>query len=178
MCSLPLTCNALHSSSITVIVFDRIMSEVQHKMEQEAVEQEAAEKEPQQWKEVVEDIWREHLPHFRDDLYVGDGDFIFDAATGQYGFQYENESEGEDDLMGEDEEEVTEGDDEFSMVPEDDQTASAMPSHTSAKDDERESSLLICELYVCVHAHLCFAEVLILNCFISPMHSIQTNAGP
>ena len=116
------------------------MSEVQHKMDQEEVEQEAAEKEPQQWKEVVEDIWREHLPHFRDGVYVGDGDFMFDAAKEQYGFQYESGSEGEDDLMGEDEEDGKEGDSEFSVVPEDD---SAMPLHTSAKDDECKCSLII-----------------------------------
>lgn len=117
------------------------MSEVQHKMDQEAVEQEVAEKEPQQWKEVVEDIWREHLPHFRYmDVLVGDGDFMFDAATGQYGFQHDIGSEGEDDLIGEDEEEEKEEDSEFSVVPEDDST---MPSHTSAKHDECECSLLI-----------------------------------
>ena len=110
---------------------------MQHKMDQEAVEEEAAEREPQQWKEVVEDIWREHLPHFRYNMGVGDGYFMFDAATGQYGFQNDIGSEGEDDLMGEDEEEVKEGDSEFSVVPEDDST---MPSHTS---DECECSLLI-----------------------------------
>ena len=118
------------------------MSEVQHKMDQEAVEQEAAEKESQQWKEVVEDIWREHLPHFRADFYNGDRVFMFDATTEQYGFQYDSGSEGEDNLMGEDEEEVNEGDSEFSVITEDDQPASTMPSHTSAKDDQCECSLL------------------------------------
>lgn len=113
------------------------MSEVQHRMDQEAEEREAAEREPQQWKEVVENIWKEHLPHFRGDVYTGDGCFLFDAATGHYGFQFESGSEGEDDLMGGDEEEK-ENDDEFLVVPEDEQARSVLPSLASAKDDECE----------------------------------------
>ena len=109
------------------------MSVVQQKMDQEAEEKEAAEGEPQQWKEVVEDIWKEYLPHFRGAVYTGEGDFLFDAATGQYGFQYERESEGEDDLMGGGDEEEAKEDDEFSVVPEED---SVLPS--LARDDERE----------------------------------------
>ena len=112
------------------------MSVVQHKMDQEAEEKEAAEREPQQWKEVVEDIWREHLPHFRGAVYTGEGDFLFDAATGQYGFQYEGESEGEDDLMGGGDEEEAKEDEEFVVVPEEEQPHSVLPS--LAKDDECE----------------------------------------
>ena len=63
---------------------------------------------------MVEDIWKEYLPHFRGVVYTGEGDFLFDAAMGQYGFQYKCESEGEDDLMGGgDEEEVKEDDKSF-----------------------------------------------------------------
>lgn len=116
------------------------MSEVRQKMDQEAVEKKAAEKDKQQWNEVVEDIWRKHLPHFRAAVNVGYGDFIFDAATGRYGFQYESSSEGEDDLMGKDEEEVN-GDNGECSVPENDQPSSTMPSHTSSKD-KCECSLL------------------------------------
>lgn len=116
------------------------MSEVRQKMDQEAVEKKAAEKDEQQWNEVVEeDIWRKQLPHFRVAVNVGYGDFIFDAATGRYGFEYE--SEGEDDLMEKDEEEVN-GDDGECSVPKNDQQLSAMPSQTSSKD-ECECSLLI-----------------------------------
>ena len=108
----------------------RIMSKVQERLLQEAREKEAAEREPQQWKEVVEDIWDpDHLPHFRGAVYTGDGDFLFDADKGCYLFQNYSESEGEDDLMGDgDEEELNEqnkeveedreDDDEFVEIPE------------------------------------------------------------
>ena len=111
---------------------------VQHKVDQEAEEKEAAEGEPQQWKEVVEDIWSERLPHFRGELYLGEGDFLFDPDTGHYGFQYEYESDGEDDLMGGEEEGEREDDGEFVEVPEEEQGASVMPSFVSTREDERE----------------------------------------
>lgn len=116
------------------------MSEVRQMMDQEAVGKRAAEKDEQHWNEVVvEDIWRKELPQFRAAMNVGYGEFIFDAATGRYGFQYD--SEGEDDLMGKDEEEVN-GDDGECSVPENDHPLSVMPSQTSSKD-ECECSLLI-----------------------------------
>ena len=157
------------------------MSEVQHKMDQEVVEQEAAEKEPQQWKEVVVDIWRKHLPHFRGDVYVGDGDYMFDAATGEYGFQHDSGSEGEDDLMGEDKDEEKESDGEFSVVPGDEQPASAMPSHTSARDNECEC---IHVDHTAVHnkfvdyVSIYFEIVALRKLFLFlHLHSVQTNAG-
>ena len=111
------------------------MNVVQHKMDQE-VEEKAAERKPQQWKEVVEDIWNEHLPHFRGALCTGEGHFLFDAVTGRYGFQYECESEGEDDLMGGEDEEEDKEDEECLVVPEEEQIHSVLPS--LAKDDECE----------------------------------------
>ena len=117
----------------------RIMSIVQHKMDQEE-EEEAAGREPQQWKEVVEDIWREHLPHFRGAVYTGEGDFLFDASTGQYGFQYDEcASDGEDDLLGGGVEEEVREDEEFAVVPEEEQPHSVLPS--LARDDECEPFL-------------------------------------
>ena len=85
------------------------MSEVQQRVVQEREKE--AERGPQQWREVVEDIWQpDHLPHFRGAVYTGDGDFLFDAAQGRYLFQNEVPSEGEDDLMaGGDEEEEEDG---------------------------------------------------------------------
>ena len=120
--------------SIMLFVLCRIVSDVQHRLDQEAEEKEAAEREPQQqWKEVVEDIWKEYLPHFRGAMYTGEGDFLFDAATGHYGFQeYDSDGEGEDDLM--EEEEQRGEDDEFAEVPEDEE----QPSLASARDDECE----------------------------------------
>ena len=110
------------------------MSEVQHRLDQEAEEKEAAEREPTQWKEVVDDIWKEYLPHFRGAVYTGESDFLFDAATGHYGFQqYDSGSDEEDDLMGGADEGGEEEEDEFVVVPED-YEQSMLPS--LARDDE------------------------------------------
>ena len=105
------------------------MSEVQQRLDQEAKEKEAAEREPNHWKEVVEDIWEEFLPHFRGAMYTGDGLFLYDAAEGYYLYQKEEGSEEEDDLMEGGDEEEEEGqerekeqeereeDDEFGVIP-------------------------------------------------------------
>ena len=113
------------------------MAEVQHRMEQEDEEQ-AGEEQQAQWREVVEDIWTQHLPHFRGDVYMGEGDFVYDAATGHYGFQYESGSEA-DDLMegggesGEEEEEGKE-DDEFVEVSEEEEQS--QPPESVQTEDE------------------------------------------
>ena len=111
------------------------MSVVQHKLHQEAEEKEAAEGEPQQWKEVVGDIWKEYLPNFRGAVYTGEGDFLYDTATNKYGFQNECQSEGEDGLMEGGDEEEEKDDGEFSVVPEEEQAHSVLLS--LAKDDKR-----------------------------------------
>lgn len=109
---------------LLVLCVYRIMSEVQQKLDQEAKEKAAEEREPRHWKEVVDDIWAEHLPHFRGEVYTGDGAFLFDAAEGRYLFQDEENmsEEGEDDLLrGVEEEEKKESsddDDEFVEVRE------------------------------------------------------------
>jgi hypothetical protein len=71
---------------------------VHHKIEEE---EKATEREPQQWKEVVEDIWEHYLPQF---TYTGEGYFLYDAAAGRYLFQSESGSEEDYDLMGGEEE--------------------------------------------------------------------------
>ena len=106
------------------LVDSRIMNEVQQKLNQEAREKAAEEREPKHWKELVDDIWEELLPHFRGEVYTGDGAFLFDAAEGRYLFQDEENmsEEGEDDLLrgveDMEEEEEKEDDDEFAEVAE------------------------------------------------------------
>ena len=41
------------------------------------------------WSEFVSDLWKNHLPHFREILY-GDGSFVFNPTSGYFGFQEEN----------------------------------------------------------------------------------------
>ena len=136
----------------------RIMSEVQHMIDQEQKAKEAADREPQQWREVVEDIWRDHLPHFRGLVCSGDDTFVFDAGTGYYGFQYKRDSEGEDDLMegGEEEEEEEErgrdADDEFSVVQEEEHPRSVLPSLTSTKDDECKLTHFYPTVSIAIHS--------------------------
>ena len=45
------------------------------------------------WLEFIADLWQKHLPHLREELY-GDGLFVYNANTGCYGFQEEEEEEG------------------------------------------------------------------------------------
>lgn len=60
------------------------------------VQQEVATEESNQnqsvpvWSEFVYDLWNNHLPHLREELY-GDGQLAFNPSTGYYGFQEENE---------------------------------------------------------------------------------------
>ena len=53
------------------------------------------EKEP--WREVVDDLWDNKLPHLRDEIY--NGSFVYDPQTGRYGFQEGSEYDSEDELM-------------------------------------------------------------------------------
>ena len=48
------------------------------------------------WSEFISDLWKEHLPHLREELY-GEGLFVFYPYIGRYGFQEEVEEEGEED---------------------------------------------------------------------------------
>ncbi len=45
------------------------------------------------WLEFIGDLWQTHLPHLREELY-GEGLFVYNANTGCYGFQEEEEEEG------------------------------------------------------------------------------------
>ena len=47
------------------------------------------------WSEFISDLWEKHLPHLREELY-GEGLFVFNPNTGCYGFQEEEEEEGEE----------------------------------------------------------------------------------
>ena len=84
------------------------MGDVRQRLDQEEREKEAAQREPNLWKEVVEDIWEECLPHFRGAVYTGDGLLLYDAGEGYYLFQKEDGNEEDDDLMGGREEEEEE----------------------------------------------------------------------
>ena len=84
------------------------MSEVQQRLDQ-GTTKEATKSEPERWNEVVEEIWEKWLPHFRGAVFTGDGDFLFDVATGRYLFQNYYQSEGEDDLIASDKEEEGRG---------------------------------------------------------------------
>ena len=53
--------------------------------------------EKEQWKEVVDDLWDNKLPHLREEIY--DGAFVYDPQTGRYGFQEGSEYDSEDELM-------------------------------------------------------------------------------
>ena len=46
------------------------------------------------WLEFVTDLWQKHLPHLREELY-GEGMFVYNANTGCYGFQEEDEDGSE-----------------------------------------------------------------------------------
>ena len=59
--------------------------------------------ERKQWREVVDDLWKDKLPHLRDEMY--NGPFVYDPQTGRYGFQegleYDSKKELMDDLTNE-----------------------------------------------------------------------------
>jgi len=59
------------------------------------------------WAEFVSDLWTTRLPHLREETF-GDGGFIYDPATGRYGFEDESEY-GSDDWLTDSE---SEGDDD------------------------------------------------------------------
>ena len=59
--------------------------------------------EKEQWREGVNDLWKDKLPHLRDEMY--NGAFVYDPQTRKYGFQegseYDSEEKLMDDLMNE-----------------------------------------------------------------------------
>ena len=58
--------------------------------------------EKEQWREGVNDLWKDKLSHLREEIT---GAFVYDPQTGRYGFQegseYDSEEELMDDLMNE-----------------------------------------------------------------------------
>lgn len=58
--------------------------------------------ERKQWREGVNDLWKDKLSHLREEIT---GPFVYDPQTGRYGFQegleYDSEEELMDDLMNE-----------------------------------------------------------------------------
>ena len=48
------------------------------------------------WTEIIEDLWKVHLPHFQDEVKVYDDHCLkFDCVTLQYGDDEESESDSE-----------------------------------------------------------------------------------
>ena len=106
--------------------------------------------EPEQWKEFVEDLWTEHLPHFRANIYMGEGDFIFDPTTGHYGFQEGSESDSElmDDLIAEQKTgRGEEEDEEFAEVPEEQTNSySETPQPQSPNEGDKDECEMLAQL--------------------------------
>ena len=111
--------------------------------------EEEATQEPEQWKEFVEDLWTEHLPHFRANLDMGEGDFIFDPMTGHYGFQegFDSDSELMDDLIAEQKAgRGEEEDEELTEVPKE-QTSSEMLWAESSNEGDKDECEMFAQLY-------------------------------
>ena len=87
-----------------------MLREVQRRVDQQGEENGATERDSEQWDDTVEDIWEKYLSNFRGIQYTGDGLFLYDVAKCRY--QYEIESDSEEDLIGtgdkDDEDEVEE----------------------------------------------------------------------
>jgi hypothetical protein len=63
------------------------------------------------WSDCVDDLWEKHLPHLREEIIAGEGLFVFNLATGYYGFQegdYEDDAAGDELAASLDREEVDE----------------------------------------------------------------------
>ena len=53
-------------------------------------------KEEEKWTEIIEDLWKVHLPHFQDEVKVYDDNCLkLDCVTLQYGDDEESESDSE-----------------------------------------------------------------------------------
>ena len=94
--------------------------------------------EKEQWRETVDDLWDNKLPHLQDELY--NGTFVYDPQTRRYGFQegseYDSEEELMDDLMKEVEGEnhTPKGDAEESHGP--DHHVASFNSHSLSYNQE------------------------------------------
>jgi len=102
--------------------------------------------EKEQWREIIEDLWDNQLPHLQG-VY---GPFVYDPRTARYGFQEDSEYDSEesllDDIINEPETEnhTLEGDLENSfIVLAEDQQPPLESSKTEKHTPKVESFLLI-----------------------------------
>ena len=72
----------------------RLALTVQQKVELEA---EGGDTEMEHWREAVDDLWDNRLPHLRE-IY-NTGPFVYDPHTGRYGFQEGLGFDSKEDLM-------------------------------------------------------------------------------
>ena len=73
----------------------RLALTVQQKVELEA---EGGDTEREHWREAVDDLWDNRLPHLREKIY-NNGPFVYDPHTGRYGFQEGSGFDSKEDLM-------------------------------------------------------------------------------
>ena len=133
----------LYRNDLRLCVFraPRLVVRIEQHLASESEEGEG-EEEPEQWREFVLDLWEARLPHLREEGYgYGDGGgFMFNPATGRYGFQegsdYESEGELMEELMQEDDHAPSEG--EGSLVEEQELPESSSEEEESGEEEKEE----------------------------------------
>ena len=96
--------------------------------------------EKEQWRETVDDLWDNKLPHLQEEIY--NGVFVYDPQTGKYGFQegseYDSEEELIDDLMNEveGEDHTPKGDAEENVGHDPDHHVASFSSHSLSYNQE------------------------------------------
>lgn len=78
-----------------VIIVHKTLSRAQQGVRKILDQGEQGQKPVMMWSDYVSDLWEKHLPHLRETI-VGGGAFVYDPATGRYGFQ---EGDYEDDTI-------------------------------------------------------------------------------
>ena len=75
----------------------RVVLKVRKEVEDEAAPEDGVSG-AEQWREFVDSLWDEALPHLRPQVYDDDA-FVFDPYTGKYGFQDDSEFDSDNELM-------------------------------------------------------------------------------
>ena len=106
------------------------------------------------WTEIIEDLWKVHLPHFQDEVKVYDDDCLkLDCVTLQYGDDEESESDGETWL---------------------DQDIEDSTEETIETKETEEESKLSAFIYICTKYNSAVARVLRAYVFFkSRVHILQ-----
>ena len=65
---------------------------------QQEVEADGGDAEKKKWREAVEDLWDNRLPHLREEVY-NNGPFVCDPQIERYGFLEDSEFDSEGELM-------------------------------------------------------------------------------